>query len=40
MIDGPSMKILLGILDGFAYKYIPVVYHPEVREAINGFLAS
>ena len=40
VIDGPSIKILLGILDGLASKYIPIEYHAALREAINGFLAS
>ena len=40
MVDGPSIKILLGLLDGLATKYIPEEYHPALREAINGFLAS
>jgi len=40
VIDGPSIKILLGLLDNLATKYIPVVYHPALREAVNGFLAS
>ena len=40
VIDGPSIKILLGILDGLATKYIPEEYHAALREAINGFLAS
>ena len=40
IIDGPSIKILLGLLDNLATKYIPEVYHPALREAINGFLAS
>jgi len=40
VIDGPSIKILLGILDGLATKYIPEEYHPALREAVNGFLAS
>ena len=40
MVDGPCIKILLGILDGLASKYIPEEYHPALREAVNGFIVS
>ena len=39
MVDGPSIKILLGLLDGLATKYIPEEYHPALREAVNGFIS-
>ena len=38
VIDGPTIKILLGLLDNLATKYIPDEYHPALREAVNGFL--
>ena len=38
MVDGPSIKILLGLLDGLATKYIPPQYYPAIREAVNGFI--
>ncbi len=40
MIDGPTIKILLGLLDNLATKYIPEEYHAALREVVNGFLAS
>ena len=38
VIDGPSIKILLGLLDNLATKYIPKEYHTALREVVNGFL--
>jgi len=40
MIDGPTIKILLGLLDNLATKYIPEEYHAALREVVNGFLAT
>ena len=40
MIDGPTIKILLGLLDNLASKYIPEEYHAALREVVNGFLAT
>ena len=40
LIDGPTIKILLGLLDNLATKYIPEEYHAALSEAVNGFLTS
>jgi len=40
VIDGPSIKILLGLLDTLISKYIPQQYYPAIREAVNGFLTQ
>ena len=39
VIDGPSIKILLGLLDNLISKYIPPQYYPAIREAVNGFIS-
>ena len=40
VIDGPSIKILLGLLDTLISKYIPPQYYPAIRETVNGFLTK
>ena len=40
IIDGPAIKILLGIIDSLAVNYIPPIYHPALKEFIVGFLIS
>ena len=40
MIDGPTIKILLGLIDNLSSKYVPEQYHPAIRELISGFLAQ
>jgi hypothetical protein len=40
MIDGPTIKILLGLLDTLISNYIPPQYYPALREAVAGLLVK
>ena len=40
LIDGPTIKILLGLFDTLISKYVPKEYHTALSEAVNGFLTS
>lgn len=39
-IDGPTIKILIRLLDNLATSYIPEKYHPAIKEVIYALLSS